>query len=220
MANDTKERSLLLDSQSPIDRPSPPALQPLTSLSLTVYCASSKRVAQHYLDVATELGRLIALCGHTLIYGGGNSGLMGVLAQAALAQGGKIKGVILADFIERGYATSGHEMDSVTDMRLRKRGLAELGDAFIALPGGFGTLEEILEVISFKQLGLHDKPIVFVNSNRYFDHLLQQFERGFAEAFIHERFRTLYMVVATPQEALDVIVAALGASQAAPVATT
>ncbi|MGH7960344.1 MAG: TIGR00730 family Rossman fold protein [Candidatus Binatia bacterium] len=200
--------------QSPTPDPPPP-----TPLSLTVYCASSKRVAPQYLDVATELGQLIALHGHTLIYGGGNSGLMGALSRAALAQGGKIKGVILADFIERGYATSGHEMDSVTDMRLRKRGLEEFGDAYIALPGGFGTLEEILEVISFKQLGLHKKPIVFVNTNGYFDHLLHQFERGFAEAFIHEQYRTLYTVVATPQEALDVIVTAF-TGQAAPAVTT
>jgi hypothetical protein len=90
-------------------------------------------------------------------------------------------------------------------MRARKRGLDEFGDAYIALPGGFGTLEEILEIISFKQLGLHQKPIVFVNTNDYFAGLLLQFERGFAEAFIHERFRALYTVVATPQEALDFI---------------
>jgi uncharacterized protein (TIGR00730 family) len=90
-------------------------------------------------------------------------------------------------------------------MRSRKRGLDELGDAYIALPGGFGTLEEILEIISFKQLGLHHKPIVFINTNAYFEHLLHQFERGFAEAFIHERFRNLYTVVNTPQEALNII---------------
>ncbi|MBI3802017.1 MAG: TIGR00730 family Rossman fold protein [Deltaproteobacteria bacterium] len=174
-------------------------------LSLTVYCASSKRVPHLYMAVAEELGKLIALRGHTLVYGGGNSGLMAVLAKAALAHGGKVKGVILTDFIDRGYGNAGHEMHSVTDMRARKRGLDEFGDAYIALPGGFGTLEEILEIISFKQLGLHHKPIVFVNPNDYFDHLLAQFERGFAEAFIHERFRDLYAVVATPQEALQVI---------------
>lgn len=174
-------------------------------LSLTVYCASSKRVPQLYVDVAAELGKLIALRGHTLVYGGGNIGLMAALAQAALAHGGRVKGVILTDFIDRGYANSGHEMHSVMDMRARKRGLDEFGDAYIALPGGFGTLEEILEIISFKQLGLHHKPIVFVNTNDYFAGLLQQFERGFAEAFIHERFRDLYAVVATPQKALEVI---------------
>jgi len=183
--------------------PTPPC-----SLSLTVYCASSKRVARPYLDVATELGRLIAQRGHTLVYGGGNIGLMGALAQSALMHGGKVQGVILTEFIERGYAQSGHEMHSVDDMRSRKRGLDEFGDAYIALPGGFGTLEEILEMISFKQLGFHHKPIVLVNTDQYFDGLLQQFERGFTEAFIHERFRDLYIVAKTPAEALEVIEAA------------
>ncbi|MGE0820931.1 MAG: TIGR00730 family Rossman fold protein [Candidatus Binatia bacterium] len=181
---------------------SPSLSQPL---SLTVYCASSKRVAQHYLDVATALGRLIAQRGHTLIYGGGNMGLMGAVAQAALTHGGRVRGVILAEFIERGYAHDGHEMHSVDDMRSRKRGLDEFGDAYIALPGGFGTLEEILEMISFKQLGFHHKPVVFINTNNYFEGLLQQFARGFAEAFIHERFCDLYTVVSTPEEALAVV---------------
>ena len=178
---------------------------PATALSLTVYCASSKRIARLYLDMAADLGKLIARRGHTLVYGGGNIGLMAAVADAALAHGGRVKGVILTDFIDRGYANSGHEMHSVSDMRSRKRGLDEFGDAYIALPGGFGTLEEILEIISFKQLGFHHKPIVFINTNGYFDHLLAQFERGFAEAFIHERFRDLYTVVTTPQEALEVI---------------
>ena len=167
------------------------------------------------MDAAAELGRLIALRGHTLVYGGGNLGLMDALAKAALAHGGKVKGVILAEFIDRGYANSGHEMHSVNDMRSRKRGLDEYGDAYIALPGGFGTLEEILEMISFKQLGFHNKPIVFINTNAYFEYLLRQFDRAFAEAFIHERLRHLYSVVATPQEALEVIEAAAAAGQAA-----
>lgn len=178
---------------------------PPRALAITVYCASSRRVARPYLDVAAELGRLIAARGHTLIYGGGNIGLMGALANAVMLHGGQLKGVILADFVDRGYASEGHEMQSVTDMRLRKRGLDELGDAYIALPGGFGTLEEILEILSFKQLGFHHKPAVFVNTNGYFDHLLAQFERGFREAFIHERFRDLYTVVAAPDEALEFI---------------
>ncbi|MEW6299201.1 MAG: TIGR00730 family Rossman fold protein [Thermodesulfobacteriota bacterium] len=188
--------------------PSPSSRRPL---SLTVYCASSRRVPQHYLDVATELGRLIAVRGHTLVYGGGNTGLMGALAAAALAHNGRVRGVILTEFIDRGYGTVGHEMHSVNDMRLRKRGLDEFGDAYIALPGGFGTLEEILEMISFKQLGFHHKPIVLINTNDYFAGLLLQFERGFAEAFIHERFRDLYTVVADPHEALAYVEAAAGA---------
>jgi len=185
---------------------------PARSLSLTVYCASSKRVPQRYFAVASALGRLIAQRGHTLVYGGGNIGLMDALAKATLAHGGKVTGVILTDFIDRGYANSGHEMHSVDDMRSRKRGLDEFGDAYIALPGGFGTLEEILEMISFKQLGFHHKPIVFVNSDNYFEGLLLQFERGFAEAFIQERFRDLYTVVATPQEAIEFIEASAATS--------
>src|SRR2546430_15568616 len=112
---------------------------------------------------------------------------MAALAQAALAHGGKVKGVILTDFIDRGYGNSRHEMHSVTDTRARKRGLDEFGDAYIALPGGFGTLEEMLEIISFKQLGSHHKPNDFVNTNEYLACLLRQFERGFGEGFIHER---------------------------------
>ena len=176
-----------------------------TTLTLTVYCASSRRAPRPYLEVAAELGTLIAVRGHTLVYGGGNIGLMGALSDAALAHGGRVRGVILAEFIDRGYANSGHEMRSVDDMRSRKRGLDELGDAYIALPGGFGTLEEILEMISFKQLGFHRKPIVFINTASYFEHLLRQFERGFGEAFIHERFRDLYHVADTPRGALDFI---------------
>jgi uncharacterized protein (TIGR00730 family) len=186
---------------------------PSRPLALTVYCASSKHAPQLYFAVASELGGLIAQRGHTLVYGGGNIGLMDALAKAALAHGGRVKGVILSNFIDRGYANSGHEMHSVNDMRSRKRGLDEFGDAYIALPGGFGTLEEILEIVSFKQLGFHHKPIVFVNTNGYFDHLLAQFERGFAEAFIHERFRDLYAAVATPQEALDFIEAVTSPEQ-------
>src|SRR2546422_7995657 len=94
-----------------------------TSLSLTVYCASSKRVPQLYLDAAAELGRLIALHGHTLVYGGGNIGLMDALARAALAHGGKVKSVILAGFIDRGYAHSGHQKHSGEEIRSRKPGV-------------------------------------------------------------------------------------------------
>lgn len=179
--------------------------QSIHPLYITVYCASSQRSPQIYLDVAAELGQLMAQLGHTLVYGGGNIGLMGALAQAALAEDGKVTGVILAEFLDKGYGQDGLDMHAVDDMRSRKQGLDERGDAFITLPGGFGTFEEVLEVISSKQLGFHSKPIVFVNTNGYFDGLLQQFERGFDEALIHEKFRDLYTAVTTPQDALDFI---------------
>ena len=145
--------------------------------AITVYCASSKRCPQVYLDVAAELGQLLAQRDYTLIYGGGNTGLMGALSRATLAAGGRVVGVILTRFLEDGYA----------------------------LPGGFGTFEEVLEVISLKQLGFHAKPIVLVNTNGYFDGLLQQFERGFAEALINQKFRGLYTAVSAPQQALAYI---------------
>ncbi len=192
---------------------SPPPARPL---AITVYCASSQRCPQVYLDVATELGQLLAQREYTLIYGGGNTGLMGALSQSMLAAGGKVIGVILSRFLEQGYGQDGHEMHTADDMRSRKQGLDERGDAFITLPGGFGTFEEALEVIALKQLGFHSKPIVLVNTNGYFDGLLQQFERGFAEALINQKFRGLYTAVSTPQQALDCIEQELGHCTALP----
>jgi uncharacterized protein (TIGR00730 family) len=176
-----------------------------SSLAVTVYCSSSRQLSAVYTAQAEVLGRLIARRGHTLVYGGGNIGLMGALARAALAEGGRVTGVILKDFLDRGYGQDGHEMHVVTDMRARKQSLEELGDAYIALPGGFGTLEEVAEVMALKQLGFHAKPIVFVNTNQFFTPLLSFFDRAFDEAFIHERFREVYSVVDTPQAALDLI---------------
>ncbi len=175
------------------------------SLAVTVYCSSSRQLSAVYTAQAAVLGRLIARRGHTLVYGGGNIGLMGALSSAALAEGGRVKGVILKDFLDRGIAQSGHEMRVVTDMRARKQGLEELGDAYIVLPGGFGTVEEASEIMALKQLGFHAKPVVFVNINHFFTPLLSFFDRAFAEAFIHERFRAVYSVVDTPKAALDLV---------------
>ena len=176
-----------------------------TPLALTVYCSSSRQLPAVYTAEAEALGRLIAQRGHTLVYGGGNIGLMGAVARAALAEGGQVTGVILKEFLDKGYGQDGHEMHVVDDMRARKQGLEELGDAYIILPGGFGTIEEVSEVLSFKQLGFHTKPIVFVNTKQFFTPLLAFFDRAFEEAFIHERFRDVYAVADTPQAALDLI---------------
>lgn len=178
-------------------------------LALTVYCSSSSHLPAVYIADAQALGRLLAQRGHTLVYGGGNIGLMGAVARAVLAEGGKVTGVILKEFLDKGYGQDGHEMHIVEDMRARKQGLEELGDAYIVLPGGFGTIEEVAEVLALKQLGFHIKPIVFVNTNHFFTPLLAFFERAFEQAFIHERFREVYAVVDTPQAALDLIEAFL-----------
>ncbi|HEX9653002.1 MAG TPA: TIGR00730 family Rossman fold protein [bacterium] len=179
---------------------------PYSCRSITVYCSSSNHVHPSYLEMARLMGRLISENGFTLVYGGGKVGLMGELSAGAREAGGKVLGVILRKFQDLGVGDPEvREMIAYEDMRSRKRGLEEAGDAYIALPGGFGTFEEVTEMLSFKQLGFHNKPIVIVNANDYFGDLIRQFERGFAESFIEKRFTSLYHVVANPQEAITVI---------------
>jgi hypothetical protein len=152
------------------------------------------------------MGRLIAESGYTLVYGGGKIGLMGAVSAGARDAGGNVTGVILRRFQDIGVADPEvREMVAFEDMRSRKRGLEESGDAYIALPGGFGTFEEVTEMLSFKQLGFHNKPIVIVNARGYFDDLIRQFEKGFEEQFIEDRFTSIYHTVAEPQQAIAVI---------------
>jgi uncharacterized protein (TIGR00730 family) len=174
--------------------------------AITVYCSSSNHVNSVYLDVAHQLGQLIAENGYTLIFGGGQVGLMGALSAGAREKSGKVIGIILKKFVDMGISDPAvREMRSVETMRSRKQGLEEAGDAYIALPGGFGTFEEITEIISFKQLGFHNNPIIIINVSGYFDPLIKQFDLGFEEQFIEKRFRKVYQVVQNPQLAIDVI---------------
>lgn len=171
---------------------------------VTVYASSSERVDASYMAVAGELGRLIAERGWDLVWGGGRFGLMGALSRAARQAGGRTLGIILQDFIDKNvHCTAAHRMESVADMRSRKQGLDEAGDAFVALPGGLGTLEELLEVLSFKQLGLHDKPIVILDARGYWSPLLTMLDKAFAEGFIQPHFRGLYTVAETPAQAIQ-----------------
>lgn len=179
------------------------------ALRVTVYASSSERIDPAYAAIATELGQGIAARGWELVWGGGRFGLMGAVSRGAREAGGRTIGVILQQFVDKNvHCASAHSMDTVTDMRSRKRGLDESGDAFVALPGGLGTLEELLEVLSFKQLGFHRKPIVIVNARGYWDPLLQMLERGFAEGFIQAHFRGLWTVAADATTALEQIAAA------------
>jgi uncharacterized protein (TIGR00730 family) len=141
--------------------------------------------------------------GWPLVYGGGSVGLMGAVAEAVHAAGGHVVGVIpqaLLD-LEVGYLRA-DELIVTTTMRERKQIMDDRADAFVALPGGFGTLEELLEIMTLRQLGYHDKPIIVVSVAGYFDPLLEQFERIYAEGFTHDRVRGLYTVVGTVEEAL------------------
>jgi hypothetical protein len=175
-------------------------------VSITVYASSSDAIPGGFHDVARELGTAIGERGWRLVFGGGRSGLMGTVSRAARAAGGEVVGVILQDFIDKNYhCTETRTMHSVTDMRLRKRGLDEAGDAFVALPGGLGTLEELLEILSFKQLGLHDRPVVVLNAAGYYDPLLAMLERGFEQRFIQAQFRGIYEVAGSATAAIQAI---------------
>ena len=174
---------------------------------VTVYASSSERIHADYFAPAEELGWLIADRGFELVWGGGRFGLMGAVSRGARRRGGAMRGVILQMFVDKNvHCPHTQEMESVTDMRTRKRGLDEAGDAYIVLPGGLGTLEEALEILSFKQLGFHHKPVVLLNTKGYWDPLITMLERGFAEGFIQEHYRGVYTVADTPQEAIEQIV--------------
>lgn len=176
-------------------------------MHLCVYCASSNHIDERYFALARALGEAIGRRAWTLVYGGGSVGLMGALAKAVQAAGGTVVGVIPQALLDRevGYLEADELIVTVT-MRERKRLMDERAEAFVALPGGFGTLEELLEIMTLRQLGYHDKPIVIVNAGGYFDPLLAQFERIFAERFTHDRYRDLYTVVDTVEEALLLLV--------------
>lgn len=171
-------------------------------IAITVYCASSVHCPPAYTAVATDLGRLLAQRRYRLVYGGGNSGLMGTIARSALSEGGQVTGVILRRFVEQGYAQAGHEMHLVDDMGSRKQGLEDRADAFIALPGGFGTFEELTQVLSLKQLGFHKKPIVLLNIFGYFNGFLDQVNRGFGEGLILEKYKSLFSCVTNAEQAV------------------
>ncbi len=175
-------------------------------LRVTVYASSSENIPARYFAAAQALGRGIGKRGWTLVFGGGRYGLMGAVSRAAREAGAEIEGIILQDFIDKNvHCTETLPMHSVTDMRSRKRGLAEAGDAYVALPGGHGTMEELMEMISFKQLGFHDRPIVVLNVGDYYRPLLQMIDRGFEQGFIHPQFADLFQVASTPKEALALL---------------
>lgn len=153
--------------------------------ALCVYCGSNAGRAEAFLQSAEAFGRLLAAEGITLVYGGGNVGLMGALADAALVAGGKVIGVIPEQLVAREVAHRGlTTLHCVGSMHERKLKMAELADAFVALPGGVGTLEEIFEVFTWTQLGVHSKPCAFLNVEQYYTPLFQFLEHMADQRFI------------------------------------
>lgn len=155
---------------------------------ICVYCGSSGQVSPSYLAEAAALGRLFAEQQVTLVYGGANVGSMGAMADACLAAGGEVIGVMPKGLEEKEVAHEGlTELHIVADMHQRKAMMADLADAFIALPGGMGTLEELFEALTWAQLEFHGKAIGVLNSEGYFTHLLAFLTHAAAEGFMHER---------------------------------
>ena len=175
-------------------------------MNICVFCSSSNAINEKYFEAAQNLGEIIGKGGHSLINGGANVGLMETATIAASKAGAKTVGIIPEKMIGRSLASNNsHKVIITTDMMERKAKMRDMSDAFIALPGGFGTLEEILEVITLRQLSYHHKPIVFVNTNNFFDHLIKQFELSYVELFAKDVYRKLYFVAETPEEAMKYI---------------
>ena len=176
--------------------------------SICIYCGSSLGHDSRFREGAATLGRLIAEAGVELVFGGARIGLMGVLADAALGAGGRVIGVMPHDLKWAELAHQGlHELIVVKSMHDRKRIMFERSDAFVALPGGFGTLDETFEIITWKQIGLHDKPIVLVDNDGYWKPLGALLDHVIAEGFARPEARTLFTVVESAGAVLPALAA-------------
>lgn len=177
-----------------------------TIQSVCVYSASSTKIADCYFRAARELGELLAHHGIRLVNGAGNLGLMRACADACLEAGGQVTGVIPRFMVEQGWQHPGlTELIETEDMHTRKQTMARLSDGVIALPGGCGTLEELLEIITWKQLGLYLNPIVVLNTNGFYDPLLKMLDRAAEEHFMRPAHLDIWKVASTPTEAIDLL---------------
>jgi hypothetical protein len=172
--------------------------------SICVYCGSSQGNKPHYQEKAKKLGTILARKDLTLVYGGGKHGLMGMVADAVLGMGGRAVGVIPENLKNKDLAHPGlNELHVVKGMHERKAKMVSLSDAFIALPGGFGTLDEILEVITWNQLGIQSKPIGFLNVDGYYDILFKFMEKGEKEGFINPGLVKALVLESDPEELVE-----------------
>ena len=172
--------------------------------NICVFCGSNFGQDTVYRQAATAMGQALVQGGWGLVYGGGSVGMMGVIADAVLGAGGNVIGVIpeklaVVELLHTGV----RDMRVVPTMHVRKALMAELSERFIALPGGYGTFEELFEVITWAQLGMHAKPIGILNTNGYFDALLEFIDRSIADGFIKPAHRGLFVVSADPEDLLQ-----------------
>ena len=174
--------------------------------SVCVYCASSSKINDSYFKAARELGRLLAKNNIRCVYGAGNQGLMGTLADETLSDGGNVLGVIPRFMQTEGWCHKELKNIIVTEnMHERKNRMAEESDGIIALPGGCGTMEELLEIITWKQLGLYLHPIVILNINGFYNPLIQLLEQAINENFMRPEHSRMWCVAYTPQEAIEAL---------------
>ncbi len=173
---------------------------------ICVFAGSSTGVRPGYRTAAEALGRALAACGINLVYGGGRVGLMGVLADAVLASGGHVTGVIPHALAAREVAHLGlTDLRVVGSMHERKALMADLADGFIALPGGWGTLDELFEILTWGQLGLHQKPCGLLNADGYFDRLLSFVDHSIDEGFVRREYRRMIAVAESPDALIDTL---------------
>jgi uncharacterized protein (TIGR00730 family) len=175
-------------------------------MRVCVFAASSSRIDSAFLQAAGELGTVFAREGVHAVFGGGGIGLMGILADSMLAAGGKITGVIPGFMMDEGWGHAAvSDMIVTADMSERKKTIFAMSDAAVALPGGVGTLEELTEVITLKQLGQFNKPIIIVNVNGFYDHLIEFFEHMFRGNFIRLEHKDIWQIVTTAEEVVPAI---------------
>jgi uncharacterized protein (TIGR00730 family) len=171
---------------------------------ICVFTGSRQGLRTEYIEAAKRLGRLLVERGYGLVYGGGNVGLMNVIANTVLQLGGHVTGIIPNSLVSKEVAHQGlSDLRVVNSMHERKALMAELSNGFIAMPGGIGTMEEFFEVLSWAQLGLHDKPCGLLNVSGYYDRLIQFLDHAVSEEFIKPKHRALMIVEDDPRKFLD-----------------
>lgn len=172
--------------------------------NICIFGASGSRIDQDYIDAAYRLGTLLGEHGLGLVFGGGDTGLMGAAARGAYSRGGRIIGVIPEKLNRPGIAFPNcTELIVTPDMHSRKAEMERLSSAFVAVPGGFGTFEELLEVITLNQLGYISAPVIMLNTNGYYDRLIAHFDHCVAEGFALPGARDIYALAETPEQALE-----------------
>ncbi|MCM8532520.1 MAG: TIGR00730 family Rossman fold protein [Lentisphaeraceae bacterium] len=172
---------------------------------ICVYCGSSKKVDEKFLESARETARVLVKAGYEVVYGGGSIGLMGALADTALEEGGQVTGIIPGFMEELEWGHKKATMINVTGMHARKAKMFEMSDGVIALAGGCGTFEEILEAITWRRLGLFNGPAVILNTDGYYDHLIKQLELSVEEKFMNGVHKDLWIEITQPEEILDAL---------------